>query len=121
MINKFAKLGMLLWTILCLLGNCSVMFSLANRPSGDKDVDALAMGMGMGVWFFIWFFPMIVLGIVALVTRPSKGTTTTAMATASGGPRLCPHCGKYFEGPGKFCPLCGKPQLAEATSATSLP
>jgi hypothetical protein len=106
--HKLAKLGMVLWTVLCVLGNCSVMVKMAGRPSGDKDVDALAMGMGMGVWFFIWFFPMIVLGIIALVTRPQRAFTPTPAMSAPEPPVLCRHCGKYFQGRANFCPQCGQ-------------
>lgn len=47
--------------------------------------------------FFVWilFFP------IYLATRPDKTLIIKKQ------PELCPHCGKYYEPPVKFCPNCG--------------
>jgi predicted amidophosphoribosyltransferase len=62
----------------------------------------------MFMWLIIWAVPMVVMGIVALVTR-SK-TPSAISATQPGPATLCPHCGKYYAGSARFCPLCGGPQ-----------
>jgi len=45
--------------------------------------------------FFIIFLPLY------LIMRPAKPETVARTSV------LCPHCGKYYEPPVKFCPNCG--------------
>ena len=47
--------------------------------------------------FFIIFLPLY------LIMRPAKPDITITKTA----PRLCPHCGKYYEPPVAFCPNCG--------------
>lgn len=54
--------------------------------------------------FWIVIFPMY------LICRPSRhdlARQDALMNRATPRPRLCPHCGKYYEPPANFCPNCG--------------
>jgi hypothetical protein len=44
--HKAAKIGMLVWTLLCFLGSCSGMISVANKSGGQMS-DAEAVGVGI--------------------------------------------------------------------------
>src|SRR5436309_9993726 len=102
-----AKIGMLIWSILCFLGACSGMMNVARTTNGQmSNAEAAGAGIGLFIWMLIWFFPMVGMGIVALVTRPKRSDLGTSTASAM----LCPHCGKYYAGPASFCPICGKEQ-----------
>jgi hypothetical protein len=116
--NKAAKIGMLIWTILCFLGTCGGMMNVAKNSGGNmSSAEAAGAGIGIFIWMLIWFFPMAGMGIVALVTRP-KTAANAPLQAASPTPSLCPHCGKYFAGQASFCPSCGKPQtIAQVGSA----
>ena len=46
---------------------------------------------------------MIIFLPLYLIMRPSKPN----LIIAQNAPKLCPHCGKYYEPPAKFCPNCG--------------
>jgi hypothetical protein len=107
--NKVAKIGMAIWTILCFLGACSGMMNVANKTGGNlSDAEAVGTGIGLFVWIMIWFFPMAGMGIIALVTRPKSAPIASVPVEQITS--LCPHCGKYFAGRASFCPFCGKPQ-----------
>src|SRR6185369_6083032 len=107
--NKAAKLGMLIWSILCFLGSCGGMMSVVTKTNGHMtDAEAAGTGIGLFVWMLIWFFPMAAMGLVAIVTKPKEIVSFSATATVP--PSLCPHCGKYYAGQAGFCPMCGKRQ-----------
>jgi hypothetical protein len=113
--NKAAKVGMLIWTILCFLGACSGMMNVANKSGGTiSDAEAAGVGIGLFIWILLWFFPMVGMGIIALVTRP-KTAMNVQVPAALPNASLCPHCGKYFAGQSSFCPYCGKPQISGQT------
>lgn len=115
--HKTAKIGMLVWTILCFLGACSGMMNVADKTGGHmSDAEAAGAGIGLFVWILIWFFPMAGMGIVALVTRPKEVVSSGPEVVAPPSASLCPHCGKYFAGQASFCPHCGNSQ--QLTSAT---
>jgi len=107
--NKLAKIGIAVWTILCFLGACSGMISVADKTNGHmSDAEAAGAGIGLFVWLLIWFFPTAGLGIIALATRPKS--QAVALSPKSEVTTLCSDCGKYFAGTARFCPLCGKAQ-----------
>ena len=123
MVNKIAKIGMLVWTILCFMGSCAGMMKVAQQTEGRElgGAESFRVGIGMFMWLLIWGVPMVVMGIVALVTRPN-----TPSVTAAAQPRfqmndgaLCPHCGKYYAGTARFCPLCGMSQSSDTSAARS--
>jgi hypothetical protein len=108
--HKFAKLCMVGWTILCFMGTCSGIVNIARDSQGRElsGAESLGAGIGLFMWLIIWAVPMIVMGIIALITRPK---TPPATAAVIGGPvTLCLHCGKYYAGTARFCPLCGGAQ-----------
>lgn len=109
--NKLAKIGMVGWTILCFLGSCSGMMNVAHQTEGHElgSAESVGVGIGMFIWLVIWAVPMVVLGIIALVTKPKSQPGVVAVQGAPAA--LCPHCGKYFAGTARFCPLCGGQQL----------
>ena len=111
--HRAAKVGMLLWSIICFWGACSGMMNVANQTRGAAMGNAEALGAGIGLffWALIWFIPFVGMGIIALVTRP-KTVSVSALQSTTPVTILCAHCGKYFAGRAKFCPLCGKPQGA---------
>lgn len=117
--NKLAKFGMIAWTIICFLGSCSGIMNVARTSQARQlgDAEALGVGVGLFFWLMLWFFPMVVLGIIALVTRPKLAPSVSTNLVS--GPSLCPHCGKYFEGTAQFCPLCGKSQNVVSRATAS--
>jgi hypothetical protein len=107
--NMVAKIGMLIWTVICFVGACTGMVNVANHTNGAmSDAEAVGTGIGMFMWMLIWFLAMVGMGIVALVTNPKVEAPKTA--TAAPVANLCPHCGKYYSGPATFCPHCGQSQ-----------
>ena len=60
----------------------------------------------------LWAIGVFLLGIfifpVYLVARPTKVNAPPPNRIQTlPKPGLCPHCGKYYEPPAKFCPNCG--------------
>ena len=90
--------------------------------------DASKRGMNAAGWFFGVFLLMIVFLPLYLLERkpllpeyqsqfPQPPQTQSDLATtAARFPFLCMHCGKYYAGQAKYCPLCGKPQEISANS-----
>ena len=76
------------------------------------NAEALGAGIGLFFWALIWFIPFVGIGIIALVTRPKNCISVGTPIDNTSNGILCAHCGKYFAGRAKFCPLCGKPQGA---------
>jgi hypothetical protein len=69
--HKAARIGMVLWSIFCFFGACSGMVNVANKTGGQMSgAEAVGTGIGLFFWMLIWFFPVVGMGIVALVTRP---------------------------------------------------
>ena len=52
------------------------------------------------LWAIGCLFLLIVFLPLYLIMRPPK-------VPINRSPMLCPHCGKYYEPPVKFCPNCG--------------
>jgi hypothetical protein len=109
--NKLAKIGMAGWTIFCFVGSCAGLMNVAQQTHGGQlnGPESLGAGIGIFLWLIIWAVPMVVLGIIALVTRPRVQAVSPALAQ-SANPTLCKHCGKYYAGAARFCPLCGQVQ-----------
>lgn len=92
--------------------------------------DARKRGMDAVGWFFGVFFLLIVfLPLYLLERKPLlpqyqpqlpqfQQPPSSALLASAAIPRLCPHCGKYYAGQAKYCPLCGKPQEISANSAS---
>lgn len=118
---KVSKIGMLIWTAFCFLGSCSGMFKVAQQTGGRdlNGAEAAGVGIGLFLWLIIWAVPMVVLGIVAVVTRPRTDVPGTASEHPTVAPTLCQHCGKYYAGSARFCPICGKPQEIGTSAGTS--
>lgn len=108
--NKVAKIGMAGWTILCFMGSCAGMMNIAHQTQGRElgGAESLGVGIGMFMWLIIWAVPMVVMGIIALVTKPKA--PSIVVAPQAGPVTLCSHCGKYYAGTARFCPLCGNSQ-----------
>ena len=84
--------------------------NVAKNTQGKMgDAEAFGVGIGLFFWLVLWAVPMVVLGIIALVTRP-KATAYAAPAQTLAAATLCQHCGKYYPGSARFCPLCGGQQ-----------
>lgn len=69
--------------------------------------EALGAGIGLFMWLIIWAVPMVVLGIVALVSRPNAPPAPVPAPEVAAV--LCPQCGKYRAFNVSFCPNCGTP------------
>lgn len=68
--------------------------------------DARSRGKSFTVavgWFLGTLFLMIFFLPLWLIVRPKKYPDTVP----ADKPKLCPHCGKYYEGVPAFCPNCG--------------
>lgn len=116
--NMIAKIGMLIWTIICFVGACNGMVNVANHTKGAmSDAEAAGTGIGMFIWMLIWFFPMVGMGVVAMVTTP-KSSAAKVPPAGPPLPSLCPHCGKYYQGKATFCPHCGQSQNLTNTRDT---
>jgi hypothetical protein len=111
MINKAAKIGMLVWTCFCFFGSCYGIMNVSQHTQGRElgGAEAAGVGIGMFMWMVLWAIPMVVMGIVALVSRPKPQVQIAAAASIPAS--LCQHCGKYYQGQATFCPLCGKTQV----------
>jgi hypothetical protein len=89
--------------------------------------DANKRGMsGMGWFFGVAFLLIVFLPLYLIVRKPLLPQYQPQLAQppqgmllpATGVPNLCMHCGKYYAGQAKYCPLCGKPQDIAANSAS---
>jgi ABC-type long-subunit fatty acid transport system fused permease/ATPase subunit len=102
---KLLKVLILIWTLFCVVGYFYGVQNVSRSQSaGDIDESAANIGVavGTGFWFFLWFFPTLILGVLALLAKP-KATGSKA----PDGSTLCPDCGKYYEGKPRYCPWCG--------------
>lgn len=81
--------------------------------------DASKRGMNAVGWFFGVFFLLIVFLPLYLLERkpllpqyqpqfPQLQQTVSNSVLTAPAPSLCMHCGKYYAGRAKYCPLCGK-------------
>jgi hypothetical protein len=105
--HTISKIGMLAWTVICFVGSCSGMMRVADRTGGNmSNAEALGTGLGMFVWLMIWFFPIVGMGIIALVTKPREKSPQFPLPDST----LCSTCGKYYTGAAHFCPHCGGAQ-----------
>ncbi len=89
--------------------------------------DANRRGMSGVGWFIgVAAFLIIFLPLYLIVRKPLLPQYQPqlpqpfqgVLPPATGTPNLCMHCGKYYGGPARYCPLCGKPQEISATSAS---
>lgn len=81
----------LIFYIISLMLMCWVYHDAKSRGSSSPVFWAIGVFI-----FFIIFLPLY------LIMRPSKPSELTRRTSM-----LCPHCGKYYEPPVKFCPNCG--------------
>ena len=105
--NKLAKICMAGWTIFCFVGACNGIMNVSNSTQGHElgGAEALGTGIGLFIWLIAWAVPMVVFGIIALVTKPAP-TNVPSMAPQA-PPRLCGECGKYYGADAFSCPFCG--------------
>lgn len=97
---------MAIWTVICICGLLSGLAAVSEiQPANEFEEAGAALGaaVGLGFWGMLWFFPTLVLGIIALATRPRAEKIQVFPQ-----PILCSHCGKYYTGPAKYCPNCGQ-------------
>ena len=69
--------------------------------------DAKARGKSGGsafMWSLGTFLLLIIFLPLWLIVRPKLSSELTVIAK----PKLCVHCGKYYEGIPSFCPNCGE-------------
>ena len=102
---KLCKILIVIWTIFCVLGFLFGMHSVSKlQVSGEIDDTAAGIGavFGIGFWFFLWFFPTLILGVLALIFKPRNAKQSKSDKT-----ELCPYCGKYHTGLPIYCPDCG--------------
>jgi len=64
---------------------------------------AIGTIFGIGFILTLWFIPTVILGIIALITKPEKISTSFKEKFT-----LHPDCGKYYTGSPEYCPNCGK-------------
>lgn len=103
MFYKVCKWLIIIWTVLCAIGVAIGLTNVASISTTNEFESAgVAIGtaVGLGFWFFLWFAPTAVLGVLMLLFRPKAAV---AVVQPMG---LCPHCGKYHSGTPVFCPHC---------------
>lgn len=69
--------------------------------------DAKARGKSGGsafLWFLGTFILLIIFLPLWLIVRPKLSSEFVVTEK----PKLCAHCGKYYEGIPSFCPNCGE-------------
>jgi hypothetical protein len=102
---RLCKILILIWTVICVFGFLYGIHNVSQlQGTGEIDETAANIGaaFGMGFWFLLWFFPVLILAILALIFKPrEKGISYSENS------ELCPDCGKYFTGTPKYCPNCG--------------
>jgi hypothetical protein len=90
--------------------------------------DANRRGMSGVGWFIgVACFLIIFLPLYLIVRKPLlpqyqgqlPPPPTGVLPPMTGTSNLCMHCGKYYAGPARYCPICGKPQNINAASASA--
>jgi len=90
--------------------------------------DANRRGMSGVGWFIgvacllIVFLPLYLIvrkPLLAQYPHQLPQSPQGILPQMTGTPNLCMHCGKYYAGPARYCPICGKPQQIDATSASA--
>ena len=59
------------------------------------------------LWGILTFFFVFFILPIFLLVRPPKPQKKNPPARPIHNVMLCPHCGKYYQSPAKFCPNCG--------------
>ena len=96
--NKDGGIGMYIIGLLIALGVGIWVYTDAKKR-GKTSGSAF-------VWFLGVFFLLIIFLPAWLITRPKL--PEEVKTTEQHQPKLCPHCGKYYEGSPSFCPNCGQ-------------
>lgn len=99
--KRKATWALLIWTVLMAIwiisGIASNSGNATNCGALDQNTCNAAQGIGTSIGvafiFIIWFFGFIVLGLVALLTRPPR--------------RVCPSCGHEAKKGVTACKTCG--------------
>lgn len=114
---KVSKTLMIVWTIACiilLIFAISYVKSIAASEKGKAPWDRSLISEEARIEQAttqigaIWFVGIVVLGIIALISKPSRTQES----------HLCSHCGKYYDGNPKFCPNCGQEVVSDHSSSS---
>jgi hypothetical protein len=104
-------------------GSLAIVLALSTAIGAKK------RGMNPVLWFLaVLFFPLVavpvyfaVRGVVSSsearpLAFPSRSPDNPPVFSGTGLPSLCPHCGKYYRGQAKYCPICGNSQSLETSA-----
>ncbi len=91
---------MLIWLIAGIAGNSGNATNCGSLSQADCNTAAgIGTGIGVSILILIWFLGFVVLGIIALLTRPSKRTCPACGNDVKKGLRACNKCGFNFAAP----------------------
>ncbi len=108
-VKRAAKWVLILWSLFCLFGVVVGMSNVGKSMAGmntdpERAGATIGFGCGMAMWVGIWAaiaLPALVIFLVSGKAPPQIPTTPTSSV------KLCPKCGKYYDGTPTFCPNCG--------------
>jgi hypothetical protein len=70
---SFFKSATITWTLIMLVLALTFALSFAtSQPAELAQFGDLALAAGLFALFFLWFFPAVVFGVIALVLRPKE-------------------------------------------------
>jgi len=104
--RRKATWALLIWTVLMALwiagGISSASGDATNCGSLSQDACNAARGVGAGIGvialFILWFLGFVVLGLIALLTRPPRRLCPSCGNEARKGITACKTCGFFFGG-----------------------
>jgi ribosomal protein L32 len=111
--KNISKWVLILWSILCFIGICWGIMSVAGLSSSTANEyesagQAIGLGCGMGIWFVIWIALAGPALAIYVVSGKKEATQVEIIQRPLPQTKLCQECGKYYEGQHRFCPNCGK-------------
>jgi len=95
------KILIIIWTCICaiLFFIVSILFVEQIEPGEATAADSVVLLLNSGLWFAIWFFPTLILGILAITFRSNKKYI---------GIKTCPFCRSDIHKKATVCPNCQK-------------
>lgn len=125
--KNVSKWILIIWSILCFIGICWGVMSVAAQSSPTSNEyesagQAIGLGCGMGIWFVIWIALAGPALAVYVVSGKKEAQKVEIVQRPFAQTSLCKECGKYYEGQQKFCPNCGKetnPQKPAVLASTN--